>query len=110
MTAPRMTVFDGKVAQKGYRLNRFAKSLTSPSGREAFAADPAGTMRSFELTEEEMALIDAGDWQALLERGAAIYLLAKIAIARGGTLMDIGAQMRGETPAEFAAALQARRR
>ena len=105
-----MTVFDGPLSQQGYRLNRFAKSLTSPAGREAYAADPHGTMGGFGLTTEEIALVDAGDWQALLERGAAIYLLAKIAIARGGTLMDIGAQMRGEDPAAFAASLQARRR
>jgi hypothetical protein len=37
----------------------------------------------------------------LLERGASIYLIAKIAIALGGTLYDVGAQMRGQTPAEF---------
>jgi protocatechuate 4,5-dioxygenase alpha chain len=97
MTAPRMTVFDGAMAQKGYRLNRFAKSLTTPAGRAAFAADPLATMQGFGLTAEEIALIEAGEWQALLERGAAIYLLAKIAIAKGGTLMDIGAQMRGQS-------------
>jgi protocatechuate 4,5-dioxygenase alpha chain len=105
-----MTVFDGAVSHRGYPLNRFAKSLTTPAGRDAFAADQRAIMAQYGLTAEEMALIEAGDWQGLLDRGAAIYLLAKIAIAKGGTLMDIGAQMRGETPAEFSDWLRAARK
>ncbi len=105
----RMTVFDGAMSARGYRINKFAKSLTSPSGREAYAADAVGTMQGFGLTAEEIALVQAGDWQGLLDRGAAIYLIAKLAIAQGGTLMDIGAQMRGQDRAAFMAALQAER-
>ena len=108
MAPLRMTVFDGAMSQRGYRINRFAKSLTTVPGREAFAADPRGAMARFGLTDEEVALVEADDWQALLERGAAIYLLAKIAIARGRTLMDIGAQMRGQTPEAFAESLRTR--
>ena len=110
LTPLRMTVFDGRMARQGYNINKFAKSLTTPAGRDAFAADPDGAMRGFGLTDEERALVAAGDWQALLDRGAAVYLLAKVAIAKGGTLMDMGAQMRGEDPAAFAAALRARPR
>ena len=106
---PRMTVFDGALSRRGYRVNRFAKSLTTPSGRDAYAADPVGTMEQFGLLSEEIALVQAGNWQALLERGAAVYLLAKVAIAGGGTLMDIGAQMRGQDRAAFMEALQAER-
>jgi protocatechuate 4,5-dioxygenase alpha subunit len=105
----RMTLFDGALSQRGYRINKFAKSLTTVPGREAFRADPRATMAGFGLAETEMDLVQAGDWQALLERGAAIYLLAKIAIIRGGTLMDIGARMRGQSQAEFMAALRAER-
>ncbi len=105
----RMTVFDGPVSARGYRINKFAKSLTSPAGREAYAADQRGTMAAYGLGAEDMALVEAGDWQGLLDRGASVYLLAKIAIAGGGTLMDIGAQMRGQSLDEFMAALQAER-
>ncbi len=99
--ALRITLFDGTLSQQGYRINKFAKSLTTVPGRDAFAADPRQTMAGFGLTDPEMDLIQASNWQALLDRGAAIYLLAKIAIAQGSTLMDIGAQMRGQTQAEF---------
>ena len=106
---PLSTRFDGALSQRGYRINRFAKSLTTPAGRDAFAADAVGTMRASGLSEEEVALVEGGEWQALLERGASIYLLAKIAIATGATLHHIGAQMRGQSHAEFMQALAAER-
>jgi protocatechuate 4,5-dioxygenase alpha subunit len=102
-------VFDGALSQRGYRINKFAKSLTTPAGREAYAADPQAAMRGHGLTVDEMELIKTRDWQALLQQGAAVYLLAKIAIAHGESLFDIGAQMRGQTAAEFQTILQTRR-
>ena len=108
-TTLRMTVFDGAMSARGYRINKFAKSLTTPAGRDAYAADKIGTMQGFGLTADDIALVQAGNWQGLLERGASVYLLAKIAIAEGGTLMDIGAQMRGQDRAAFMAALAAER-
>jgi hypothetical protein len=51
-------------------------------------------MEKFALTPMEMRLIETRDWQALLAHGAAIYLLAKLAIVHGESLLDIGAQMR----------------
>jgi protocatechuate 4,5-dioxygenase alpha chain len=102
---PRVLVFDGALSRRGYRINRFAKSLTTPPGRDAFRTDPRGTMAGFGLTGDEMDLVQNQQWQALLERGGSIYLLAKIAIAMGGTLYDVGAQMRGQTHAEFMQAI-----
>jgi protocatechuate 4,5-dioxygenase alpha subunit len=109
MQPPRMTVFDGALSQRGYRINRFAKTLTTPAGRAGFLEDPRGYMAGLGLTGEEMDLVQAGDWQALLERGASIYLIAKIAIALGGTLYHVGAQMRGETHEQFMQAIRAAR-
>ncbi len=95
MTAPpRITLFDGALSQRGYRINTFAKSLTTPAGRAAYLADPRAAMEKFALTPMEMRLIETRDWQALLAHGAAIYLLAKLAIVHGESLLDIGAQMR----------------
>jgi protocatechuate 4,5-dioxygenase alpha subunit len=91
-----MTIFDGACSRRGYHINTFAKSLTTVAGRAAFQADPRGSMQSFGLTAEEIDLVLGKAWQELLERGAAIYLLTKMAIVQGGSLLDIGAQMRGE--------------
>jgi len=96
--SPRITLFDGPLSQRGYRINKFAKSLTTQTGRDAYLADPRAVMQRFTLTPVEMSLVEARDWQALLEHGAAVYLLAKLAIVRGESLLDIGAQMRGQCP------------
>jgi protocatechuate 4,5-dioxygenase alpha subunit len=104
--APRMTVFDGALSQRGYRINRFAKTLTTPAGRAGFLADQRGYMAGLGLTGDEMDLVQSQQWQALLERGASIYLIAKIAIALGGTLYHVGAQMRGETHEQFMQAIR----
>jgi hypothetical protein len=105
-TPPRLMVFDGPVSQRGYRINRFAKTLTTPAGRAAFLADQRGAMRGQGLADDEMDLVQGQQWQSLLERGASIYLIAKIAIAMGGTLYHVGAQMRGQSHAAFMQAIR----
>jgi hypothetical protein len=42
-------------------------------------------------------LIERRDWAALIEAGGNIYLLLKIAGSVGQNLLQMGAQMRGET-------------
>jgi hypothetical protein len=42
-------------------------------------------------------LIERRDWAALIEAGGNIYLLLKIAGTVGQNLLQMGAQMRGET-------------
>jgi hypothetical protein len=42
-------------------------------------------------------LIERRDWAALIEAGGNIYLLLKIASSVGQNLLQMGAQMRGET-------------
>jgi protocatechuate 4,5-dioxygenase alpha chain len=95
---PRTLTFDGPLAEHGYRLNRFGWSMTRPENRERYHADPTGYMGAMGLTPGQIARIEARDWTALLAEGASIYILAKLAIVRGGDLMEIAAQMRGQTP------------
>ncbi len=99
---PRITLFDGALSQRGYRINKFAKSLTTQAGRDAYLSDKRAAMQGFALTPMEMSLIETRNWQGLLEQGAAVYLLAKLAIIHGQSLLDIGAQMRGHTPPDGA--------
>lgn len=91
------TVFTGERSQRGYRLNRLAMSLTDPANRDRFRADEAGTMRAMGLTEAEVDLIARRDWAATIGAGGSIYLMIKIAGALGQNLLEVGAQMRGET-------------
>jgi protocatechuate 4,5-dioxygenase, alpha chain len=96
-------VFTGARSHRGYRINKLAMSLTDPANRDAFRADERGYMRKFGLTETEMDLVARRDWTGLVEAGGSIYVLLKIAATVGQNLLQIGAQMRGETLEHFMA-------
>jgi len=98
---PGTTVFTGPRSQQGYRINKLAMSLTEPANRAAFKADERGYMKKYGLTEAEAGLIERRDWAALIEAGGNIYLLLKIAGTVGQNLLQMGAQMRGETLETF---------
>ena len=97
------TVFTGARSQQGYRINKLAMSLTDPANRDAFRADERAYMAKFGLTEAEMGLVGKRDWTGLVEAGGSIYVLLKIAATVGQNLLQIGAQMRGETLDDFMA-------
>ena len=96
-------VFTGVRSQQGYRINKLANSLTDPANRDAFRADERAYMAKFGLTESEMDLVARRDWAGLVDAGGSIYLLLKIAATVGQNLLQIGAQMRGETLDAFMA-------
>ena len=91
------TYFTGSRSQQGYHINKLAMSLTEPANRAAFKADERGYMKRYGLTEKEAGLIERRDWAAMIEAGGNIYLLLKIAGTVGQNLLQMGAQMRGET-------------
>ena len=96
-------VFTGARSRRGYRLNKMAMSLTDPANRRAFLSDEAGYMRARGLDDGAIDLVRRRDWTALIERGGNIYLMLKIAGTVGQSLLEMGAQMRGETLAAFMA-------
>jgi protocatechuate 4,5-dioxygenase alpha chain len=106
---PGTTVFTGERSHQGYRINKLAMSLTDPGSREAFRADERAYMARFALTPAEMDLVARRDWAGLLAAGGNIYLLLKIAGTVGQNLLEMGAQMRGETLESFLAARPAHR-
>jgi protocatechuate 4,5-dioxygenase alpha subunit len=98
---PGTTVFTGSRSQQGYRINKLAMSLTEPANRESFRAGERGYMRKYGLSEAEMHLIERRDWSGLIAAGGNVYLLLKIAGTVGQNLLQMGAQMRGETLESF---------
>jgi protocatechuate 4,5-dioxygenase, alpha chain len=95
------TVFTGERSRRGYRINKLAMSLTDDANRQAFKADERAYMRRFGLSDREMELIEKRDWNGLVEAGGSIYLLIKIGGTIGQNLLQMGAQMRGETLEAF---------
>jgi protocatechuate 4,5-dioxygenase alpha chain len=102
---PGTSVFTIARSRQGYRINKFAMSLTDPANRAAFKADERGYMRNFGMTDAEMELVVKRDWKGLVEAGGNIYVLIKIGGAVGQNLLQMGAQMRGES---FEAFMQTR--
>jgi protocatechuate 4,5-dioxygenase alpha chain len=87
----------------GYRINNLAASLVDPDNRATFKADEAAYCERFGLTAEETATIARRDWDAIIKHGGNIYVILKIAATIGQSLIEMGAQMRGETVEEFMA-------
>ena len=100
---PGTCVFTGERSRAGYRLNKLAMSMTDPANRTAFLADPDGYMARMDLTADEMDMVRRRDWARMIEHGGNIYLILKIAGTVGVTLLQMGAQMRGETLEQFLA-------
>lgn len=98
---PDTTVFTGARSRQGYRLNKFAMSLTGEDNRKAFRADERGYMAAFGMSEHEMNCVVRRDWAGLVDAGGNIYLLIKIGGTVGQNLLQMGAQMRGESLEQF---------
>jgi protocatechuate 4,5-dioxygenase, alpha chain len=97
------TVFTGERSQQGYRINKLAMSLSVPANRAAFQANERGYMANYGLTAGEVDLVARRDWAGLVAAGGNVYVLLKIAGTVGQNLLQMGAQMRGETLETFLA-------
>jgi protocatechuate 4,5-dioxygenase alpha subunit len=89
------------LAQQGYRLSAFCRSLMKPEVRAAFKADEDQCLRDAGLSEAEIALVRARDWLGMLRYGVNHFLVFRVAGMCGDSLAATGAKMRGETLAEF---------
>ncbi len=95
------TVFTGARSRQGYRINKFAMSLTDEANRDAFRANESSYMKSCGLTDTEIDLVAKRDWKGLVAAGGNIYVLIKVGGAVGQNLLQMGAQMRGQSLEEF---------
>lgn len=98
---PWIVPFDERLARRGYRLNRMLYDLCRPDRRQDLRADEPAFYASYGLTEQEISLLLARDYQGLLEAGANIYTLEKFGRVVGDNLFKMGAQMRGEPFDDF---------
>ncbi len=96
-------VFTGERSARSYRLNKMANTLRSAEARARFLADEDGYMRAMGCSEQEVELVRRRDWKAMMDYGASIYLVLKIAAAVGQTLLEVGTHTGGLTPAEYQA-------
>jgi protocatechuate 4,5-dioxygenase alpha chain len=104
---PGTTLFDGRMARKGYALNKMCFSFNEAANREAFRADEGAYCTKYGLNDEQRAAIQARNVLALIAAGGNVYYLAKFAGIFGLDVQDIGAQQTGMSKAEFQAKLAA---
>jgi protocatechuate 4,5-dioxygenase alpha chain len=83
-------VFTGERSAAGYRLNKMAKTLVSPTNRTEFQTNESAYMQANGCTEAEIDLVRRRDWHGMMQAGGSIYLILKIGAATGHTLPEIG--------------------
>jgi protocatechuate 4,5-dioxygenase alpha chain len=99
--------FDGKLAQKGYALNKMCYSFNDAANREEFRRDEDAYCKKFGLNDEQRTAIKNRDVLGLLAAGGNVYYLAKFTGIFGLGVQDIGAQQTGMTVEAFKARLKA---
>ena len=111
MIAPReipgTKLFDGRMARKGYALNKMCFSFNDAANREAFKADEDGYCAQYGLNAQQREAIRARNVLQLIGAGGNVYYLAKLAGIFGLDVQDLGAQQTGLTKDEFKAKLVA---
>jgi protocatechuate 4,5-dioxygenase alpha chain len=102
---PGTYVFDGKHAHGAYPINKLLFSFNTEECRSEFDADPAAYCDKFGVTGKYKDAIINKEFLGMLRMGANIYFMAKMAIPRGTSVQDAGAQFQGITTKEFQAKL-----
>lgn len=98
---PGTYVFDGKRAHPAYAINKLLYSFNDQSARDEFDRDPAAYCDRFNVTGAYKEAVLNNDFLGMLRLGANIYFMAKMAIPRGTSVQDAGAQFQGITTKEF---------
>jgi protocatechuate 4,5-dioxygenase, alpha chain len=105
---PGTYVFDGKHAHGAYALNKLLFSFNNEQNRTEFDRDPAAYCDKFDVSGKYKEFVLKKDFLGMLRAGANIYYMAKMAIPRGTSVQDAGAQFQGITTKEFQAKLLAK--
>lgn len=100
-TIPGTVLFDGKMAMKGYQLNKMCYSFNRAENRERYLADPEAYFDEYNLTDEQKDACRRKDVLAMINVGGNIYYLAKLAGVYKMNMQDIGAQQTGMSVEEF---------
>ena len=104
---PGTYIFDGKMAMKGYALNKMCYSFNSADNRKKFKAFPDAYCRSYGLSQDQINAVTDLDVLRMLQLGGNIYYLAKLTGIYGMSVQDIGAQQTGKSLDDFRAMLVA---
>ncbi len=100
---PGTTIFDSKMARKGYHLNQFCMSLMNAENRARFKDDERAYLSEWPMNEEQRQAVLDRDYNAMLALGGNIYFLAKIFSSDGKSFQYAAALMTGMSEEEYKA-------
>jgi protocatechuate 4,5-dioxygenase alpha chain len=100
-------IFDGKLAMRGYALNKMCYSFNEAANRKAFLENEDAYCTKFGLDADQRDAIRRRDVLALIAAGGNVYYLAKFTGIFGLNVQDIGAQQTGMSVEAFKAKLKA---
>lgn len=98
---PGTFIFDGRLAQRGYALNKMCYSFNDAQNRAAYSQDEDAYCDRFHLTAQQRQALKSRNVLELVQAGAHIYYLAKWAGIFGLNVQQIGAQQRGVSEEAF---------
>ena len=104
---PGTVLFDGRMARRGYALNKMCYSFNDAANRQQFLADEDAYCTLYGLNPQQREAIRARNVLQLIAAGGNAYYLAKFAGIFGLDMQDIGAQQTGLTKDQFKARLLA---
>lgn len=85
--------YQGELAQRGYRLNRFLVDISQRGNRAAYLADEEGAMERAGLSAQERDLVRRRDFDGMLHHGVNVYALVKSGYVFGVSILEIGRAM-----------------
>ena len=98
---PGTTIFDGKMAMKGYALNKMCYSFNRADNREAFKKNEEAYMAKFGLTDAQKDAVRKRDILGMIAAGGNIYYLAKLAGIFKLSVQDVGGLQTGMSTEDF---------
>ena len=98
---PGTVHFNGERLRQGYQLNKFLLSLLRSDARKAFKADQGGYLATFSMSQEQRDAVLGRDWSRMVELGANIFAIVKLANCDGVPMPHINAIMTGMSNKDY---------
>lgn len=95
ITIPETPLYDRAGSIRGYRLNKMAMALGSPTNREAFKADESAYLDSYDLSAQEKTAVMDRDWHEMVRLGGNLFFILKISAIDPTPITAIGAAQAG---------------
>ncbi len=99
-------VLDLTQSRRGYALNRLCGSLKDVERRRQFSEDEAAYCDAYDLSPEQKRAVLERDWIMMLDLGASIFYMFKLAMLDQKSMQYLGGVFTDMSAEEFASAMR----